>query len=1835
MSNLKNRVKNFIGRAVAVVLSAAMLGGFAEAGTSVAAAGTVSKGGSSGVSTNNDISINSTNSFGDLISKEISDEDIEESETVGYKIFTAEVTGNKVSVEFQTLEPGTLVAAIYDESGTTLISTGKTDISAEDTTAGITLDTNSMPKYFYLRVFLVDTTTLRPMCKVYDCPNYTKEMQEFLAKTTDDFESDSVLNLDNDKTNNFAVYSDETKVIPESKTKNKVVSADDERGIYVFENIDSNISSLKSGDVFAYEYGDDNLIIVKVGNITINGTKATVTSRETSMDEVFDYVKIDEDADTSEVTVDDSELEEGITYEGKSSESGSDKGKSYNAKAYSNSGISTTGMDIGGTVSESVKFDVAGKKIGSDDKYVKVSAKIDVKMGATMKLYITKAYQYFEFGLDYSTKISLALEMKSKFPFELPLAKFGFAICPGLYVELTPSIVVEASVSLEVSGTLEGGIGFRVSNSKGLENTSKTPSFKPEFKIEGTVFIGLSLEPKVKVLSEYIAEVSVDATAGVEVKASFTVKPKEKDVIHECKKCIDGDISFKMTIDIKVKLLNMKKLTFDFKVLGYTAHLCDFYWSLDFGEFGFKKCPHKKYRLEIKTVDQSKTPVVGAFVEVNGETHTTDSNGEVVVEIPANPLSIIAYKDGIGYAAKYDFNIEYDKKSITMVLSLQDNLKFNWNLSSGNFESPSTAKGNWAYVTTGSCTNAAIDKQGNLYMWGANWYGQIGDGTKDDLLKPKKIMSNITSVIIHNETTAAIDKFGNLYMWGRNDYGQVGDGTTTNCLKPKMILSDIVSVSLDDNKSLAEVTTAAIDKSGNLYMWGGNVHGQIGDGTKTDCFKPKKIMSNITSVITCDQTTAAIDKSGNLYMWGANGFGQIGDGTETDCFKPKKIMSNITSVITEWHTTAAIDKFGNLYMWGLNDNGQIGGETRSVCLKPKKIMSNIASVSRDSGTTAVIDKLGNLYMFGDNYYGQIGDGTRNDCYKPKKIMSNIASVIVNWSNAVAIDKLGNLYMWGANGYGQIGDGTGNDCYKPKKIMSNVVYGDLDSACVCTIDKSGNLYMWGQSAFGGEVWREDRYTPTLIPYPTDTSKILNTKAQPIATVKATSANTKTKQFTSLTPNCTYNFYVVQTRDTKDILSDDNLLYISQATADENGKLTVTYDTAKGFEREECFVIQAQQTDIANAEIKIDSITANGTEQSVEPIVTVDGETLMNGIDYDLAGDFKVKETGEYTITVLGTGMYKGEKTVSFKVIGEEPKSIKLNKTSITLEKGKSEKLTATITPNNAANKSVTWTSSDAKVATVSNGTVKAVAAGTATITAKTSNGKTATCKVTVKNPVVAVTGIKLNKTSITIEKGKSEKLMATISPNNSTNKSVTWTSSDTKVATVSNGTVKAVAAGTATITAKTSNGKTATCKVTVKNPVVAVTGIKLNKTSINLEKGKTTTLTATISPSNATNKTLKWTSSNTKVATVSNGKITAKAAGTATITAQTANGKKATCKVTVNNPKTVNPTSVKLSKTSVTLYKGKTTTLKATVNPSNATNKKVTWKTSNSKVATVSNGKITAKAAGTATITVQTANGKKATCKVTVKNPKTVNPTSVKLSKMSVTLYKGKTTTLKATVNPSNATNKKVTWKTSNSKVATVSNGKITAKAIGTAIITAQTTNGKKATCKVTVKNPKTVNPTSVKLSKTSVTLGKGKTTTLKATVNLSNATNKKVTWKTSNSKVATVSNGKITAKSTGTATITVQTANGKKATCRVTVKSLPTSVKLNTASATLAKGKTLTLKATVTPSKNVINTVTWSTSDSKVATVKNGKVTAKAKGTATITVKTSNGKTAKCKITVK
>lgn len=561
-------------------------------------------------------------------------------------------------------------------------------------------------------------------------------------------------------------------------------------------------------------------------------------------------------------------------------------------------------------------------------------------------------------------------------------------------------------------------------------------------------------------------------------------------------------------------------------------------------------------------------------------------------------------------------------------------------------------------------------------------------------------------------------------------------------------------------------------------------------------------------------------------------------------------------------------------------------------------------------------------------------------------------------------------------------------------------------------------------------------------------------------------------------------------------------------------------------------------------------------------------------------------------------------------------ISLNRTEITIVKGNTYDLTATISPYDATDKTITWTTFDERVATVNqNGRVTAIDGGETVIRATIGNFH-ADCKVTVTVPV---SSISLDVTELALEKGESFGLTAVVNPDNATDKTVTWTSSNESVAIVTDGVVTALMTGRTTIRAK-AGSYSARCYVTVTTPVTSIT---LDRSSITLDEGQSTLLVATVSPADADDKTVYWSSSNNSVATVySDGTVVALAEGQAIITAS-AGACSASC--TVNVSKLIIPvSSVSLDRSSLSMIKGETATLSATVFPYDATDQTVTWTSSDATIASVDqNGKVTALAGGS--VIIKAAAGEKyATCSVNI----TVPVSSVSLDKTSLDLIKGESFALTATVNPWDASDKTVTWSSSNSSVAKVTDGLVEAVGGGSAVITVNA-SGNTATCSVTVAVP----VSSVTLDKSSLDMIKGESARLTATVNPSDATDKTVTWTSSDSYVARVSNGLVEAVGGGSAVITVN-ASGKTATCSVTVTVPVSSISLDKSSVTLKQNETVQLTASVSPSDATDKTVTWTSSNTTVATVDSiGKVKALKEGSAVITAKAGD-KTATCSITV-
>lgn len=234
---------------------------------------------------------------------------------------------------------------------------------------------------------------------------------------------------------------------------------------------------------------------------------------------------------------------------------------------------------------------------------------------------------------------------------------------------------------------------------------------------------------------------------------------------------------------------------------------------------------------------------------------------------------------------------------------------------------------------------------------------------------------------------AAVTKKNELYVWGANESGQVGDGSTSDQEEPVLIFSDAKTISLGDRHS------AAILTNDDLYVWGKNKNGQVGDGTTKNTSDPIKVLENVREVVLSGDSSYAVTNDGILYAWGSNECGQIGNGQTANVLQPTKILENIRSVFAQGSHVAAIDESGVLYVWGNNEYGQVGNGTTENVLQPVKILDNVASYTDGWDYAAAVTEKGELYTLGYSMLGQTGNGKTDVLQKkPVKILDDVQDV---------------------------------------------------------------------------------------------------------------------------------------------------------------------------------------------------------------------------------------------------------------------------------------------------------------------------------------------------------------------------------------------------------------------------------------------------------------------------------------------------------------------------------------------------------------------------------------------------------------------------------------------------------------------------------------------------------------------------------------------------------------------------------------------------------------------------------------------------------------------------
>ncbi len=622
------------------------------------------------------------------------------------------------------------------------------------------------------------------------------------------------------------------------------------------------------------------------------------------------------------------------------------------------------------------------------------------------------------------------------------------------------------------------------------------------------------------------------------------------------------------------------------------------------------------------------------------------------------------------------------------------------------------------------------------------------------------------------------------------------------------------------------------------------------------------------------------------------------------------------------------------------------------------------------------------------------------------------------------------------------------------------------------------------------------------------------------------------------------------------------------------------------------------------------------------------------------------------------------------------SVSVSPAAAELQIGETKDLQFTVLPENAAVKTVTWSSDNPSIATVNekSGKVKALTAGTTKIKATSQDGsnKSGECVVTVK-PIL-VESITVSPKSKTLKTGESVQLSYTIAPENAANQNVTWSSSDDAIASIdpNTKTVTAHAVGNAVITATSeeNNEISDSCSITViqdsANPdLTPVQGISVSPKTKTLKPDESFQIKETVTPSDATNKNVIWSSSDNTIASIDpeTKTVTAHAVGNAIITATSEENNEISdsCSITVSDSTlpNVEVQAISVSPKKNTIIAGKSITLSATITPDNAANKNLIWRSSNRLIASVDEetGEVSAHKKGTVTITATSEENPSISDNCTVEvieaDSEATLVTSITVTPQSHTMKAGDSITLTKTVLPADATNPNVAWDSNDTDVASVDpeTGKVTALAKGSAVITARALDGSGifGVCAITVTDSSDLpQDYKVELSPKSKTLYVNGTVTLKAAILPETVGTKELVWASDRPSVAKVDqNGVVKAYAKGTATITASSKEDDKIfdTCTITVTEKSsvkmikvTSVSVSPRALNLTVNASKTLKAALLPSNASNKTVKWTSKNPKIASVdsRSGIVKAVSAGQTTITATAQDGskKFGFCTVTV-
>ena len=600
------------------------------------------------------MSVSATNSFGQLLVNGMG-MDGENGSDLSAESRVIEITmnGSTAMVKYIAKKDANLVVGIYtDDSEQEMIASGTVAVQATpDNTASSIVEvplSGEVPEHYTVKGFLLDKEDHAPLCGEYTNAFYTENVEELEGATIDDFDSARAVNLDDDRTTNFGVVKQGVILLQEDELENGageniVVLDDSENQIYQIENASTALLNLKQGNIIVYKYGENNLIIAHVADFEINGTTVTIYGDEDfQLEDVFSILKMDGENTTDEAIVDTETGDGKVSYIGTQELETLDSTNDWEGKAEFSHVFKISTDD--------------GKDEDSEEKPVSGSVEGTVSIKAAIKLKLRLC--------DDNKMVSMSFPMTEKFELEgsveykgevLKFPKITLPVYGCLSVGFEPQMVFKANASVAFKMESTQMIGFEWSQKDGTQNISEAPVTSINFKLSGSIYLGFDMAPKAElgVGKVSLVKLKFKAEAGFELSAEERLGNQGTglDEIHGCKNCYEGELEFKITLGVGLKILLYEP---KIEITPFSHSFGKAYASADYGDFGWGECPHVKYRLTLKAGKAGE----GATVKIQSNDSDTsslytetilDADGNSTVYLPGREYRIIANKGSMEF----------------------------------------------------------------------------------------------------------------------------------------------------------------------------------------------------------------------------------------------------------------------------------------------------------------------------------------------------------------------------------------------------------------------------------------------------------------------------------------------------------------------------------------------------------------------------------------------------------------------------------------------------------------------------------------------------------------------------------------------------------------------------------------------------------------------------------------------------------------------------------------------------------------------------------------------------------------------------------------------------------------------------------------------------------------------------------------------------------------------------------------------------------------------------------------------------------------------------------